>query len=262
IGTEATVHDTLKMADHMPLIRKAGIRALWIGVEDMSGALVRKGQTPDDTIRAFHLLWKQGICPMPMMMHHDGQKLVTRKDQSGLLNQIHILRKAGAGTVQVLMITPSPGSKLFDETYTSGMVYESVGKLRVEEYMVDGNYVIASHHPKPWRKQLNILAAYAFFYNPVALLIRTLSWNTRVKAAHMFLQLFGMWGLTMTIRRTLAWPLRLMLCRIKRRSAPPTSLIPMTSPTGRRADHAIPGTPGPAEASPAPEKALAMSAGH
>jgi len=245
IGTEVTVHDTLKMAEHLPLIRKAGIRALWIGVEDMSGALVRKGQDAEDTSEAFRLLRRLGICPMPMMMHHDGQKLITRGDESGLLNQIHLLREAGAGTVQVLMITPSPGSKIFDETHTSGMVYESVGNKRVEEYLIDGNYVIASHDPQPWRKQLNILAGYVFFYNPIALLFKLLSTNTRLKSAHIGFQLFGMWGLLYTIRRTFTWPLRLMFCPIKRRTAPPTSHIPMRSPAGGRAGHAIPGTPGP-----------------
>ena len=44
-ATEATIHDTLKMREHLPLFRKAGLWALWLGVEDMSGTLVNKGQT-------------------------------------------------------------------------------------------------------------------------------------------------------------------------------------------------------------------------
>ncbi len=243
LATEATVHDTLKMKEHLPLFRKAAIRSLWLGVEDMSGALVSKGQTPNATVEAFELLWKLGICPMPMMMHHDAQKLFTRGDCSGLLNQIHILRKAGAGTIQILMMTPSPGSKGIDEMYESGMVAESVGNRRVEEYMVDGNFVIASLDPKPWRKQFNILAGYLFFYNPLALLMKILSPNTRLKGVHIVLQFFGMWGVTHTIRRTFTWPFRLMFCKIKRRRAPSTSQIPMVSPSGKQASHAIPGTP-------------------
>ena len=245
IFTEVTVHDTMKMAEHLPLIRKAAIRALWVGVEDMSGALVKKGQTANETMQAFQLLKKLGICPMPMMMHHDDQKLLTRKDSSGLLNQVRFLRKAGAASLQVLMITPSPGSKVYDETYSSGMVYDRVGNRRVDEYMIDGNYVIASHHPKPWRKQFNILAAYMYFYNPLAFLAKILTLNTRLKNAYIAMQIYGMYGLTQTIRRTFTWPFRLMLCKIKRRTKLPTSGIPMRNVEGERAAHALDGTPMP-----------------
>ena len=123
-GTEATIHDTLQMKDHLPMIRRAGLWALWLGVEDMSGTLVKKGQTTDKTLEAFALLRENGIFPVPMMMHHDSQPLYTRGDQSGLLNQVRLLRKAGALYMQVLMLSPSPGSKLYVETYTSGLAYE------------------------------------------------------------------------------------------------------------------------------------------
>ena len=41
--TEVTVHDTLRMKDHLPLIREAGCRALWVGVEDMTGDADQEG---------------------------------------------------------------------------------------------------------------------------------------------------------------------------------------------------------------------------
>ena len=63
-GTEATIHDTLKMKDHLPLVRKAGLWALWLGVEDMTGALVKKGQSADKTLEAFRLLRENGIFPV------------------------------------------------------------------------------------------------------------------------------------------------------------------------------------------------------
>ena len=108
-GTEATVHDTLAMKDHLRTLRKAGLRALWMGVEDMTGALVRKGQTPDQTRQAFAMLRERGIFPMPMLMHHDAQPLFTRGRPEGLLNQVKLLREAGAISLQVLMITPGAG---------------------------------------------------------------------------------------------------------------------------------------------------------
>src|SRR5262249_33954817 len=72
-ATEVTVHDTLALREHLPLVRTAGVRALWLGVEDMTATFVRKGQSVDKTSEAFRLLQGHGINPMPMMMHHDSQ---------------------------------------------------------------------------------------------------------------------------------------------------------------------------------------------
>ena len=104
--TEVTVHDTLLMKDHLPLIQKSGCRALWLGVEDMTATLVNKGQSVGKTQEAFGLLRDNGICPMPMMMHHDSQPLYSRGTNYGLLNQVKLLKDAGAVSLQVLMITP------------------------------------------------------------------------------------------------------------------------------------------------------------
>ncbi|MHC4294382.1 MAG: B12-binding domain-containing radical SAM protein, partial [Planctomycetota bacterium] len=275
-GTEATIHDTLQMKDHLPLLRKAGLWGLWLGVEDMSGALVRKGQGADKTAEAFALMRENGIFPIPMMMHHDSQPLYTPKGQSGLLNQVKLLRKAGALYMQVMMLTPSPGSKLYVETYTSGLAYRSVDDIAVEPHIVDGNYVVASRAPNPWRKQLNLLTAYIYFFNPLRFMIALLRPKSRIPfaadettpaqptghtsprrsklrrrilrkmRAHLgdsAVQLFGMWGLTYTIRRTFIWALRLMRGNIKRHNAVPASRIPMRSVDGGPAPHALPGTP-------------------
>src|SRR5437764_15017421 len=37
--TEVTVHDTLQMREHLPLIHDSGCRALWLGVEDRTARL-------------------------------------------------------------------------------------------------------------------------------------------------------------------------------------------------------------------------------
>ena len=261
IGTEVTVQDTLRMKDDLRLVRKAGVRALWIGVEDMSGTLVRKGQTPDKTTEAFRILRERGIGPMPMMMHHDDQPLYTPGRPDGLLNQVRVLQKAGATGLQVLMITPSPGSKRYDETFTSGMVIDSIGGRKVKTHMIDGNYVVASKYARPWRKQLNIIAAYMCFFNPLRLLITMLRLKNKLYAADVGMQCFGMWGLSKTIRRTSGWALRLMFGKIGRRTAAPVSMIPMRSPDGERASHAIPGTPGVWEPSEKSEEVLAASPG-
>ncbi|MCO6436057.1 MAG: radical SAM protein [Phycisphaerae bacterium] len=241
-ATEATVHDTLKLQEHLPLIKRAGLRSLWMGVEDMTATLVKKGQSVDKTSEAFRLLRKNGIHPMPMMMHHDEQPLVSIGPKPyGLLNQVRLLRKAGAVSMQVLMLVPATGSKLYSETYTSGMAYESVGGKQIEEHMLGGNHVVASNHAKPWRKQINILLAYAYFYNPVRFAWSLVRPNTELRAADPFWQVLGMMGLAETVKRTIGWALRLRLGRIRRKSAPPMSRVPLLSIDGTPASHALPG---------------------
>ncbi|MCG3126716.1 MAG: hypothetical protein CHACPFDD_01569 [Phycisphaerae bacterium] len=241
-ATEVTVHDTLQLREHLPDVRRAGVRSLWLGVEDMTATLVKKGQSVDKTQEALRLLSTHGISPMPMMMHHDEQPLVSRGPTPyGLLDQVRLLRKAGAISMQVLMLVPATGSKLYSGTYTSGMAYESAGGRRVEEHMLGGNYVVASHHPKPWRKQLNILVAYAYFYNPLRLALAMVRPKSKLYLADAMWQCLGMWGLLHTIRRTFGWLLRLRFGTITRMSAPPLSRVPMRAPGGGPASHALPG---------------------
>jgi radical SAM superfamily enzyme YgiQ (UPF0313 family) len=224
--SEVTVHDTLAMKEHLPLVRDAGCRALWLGVEDMTATLVNKGQSVNKTTESFSLLRDAGICPMPMMMHHDSQPLYSTGTNYGLINQVRLLRQAGAVSLQVLMITPSAGTKLYEDTFTSGQVFERVGRRPVEPHMYDGNYVVASNNRAPWRKQLNLMAAYAYFYNPVWLIKALIQSKTRVGLKPAGMQVVGMMGLANTIRRTTGWALRLMFIKPKRLTSPPVSRIP------------------------------------
>lgn len=226
-GTEVTVHDTLQLREHLPTVRAAGVRALWLGVEDMTATLVKKGQSVDKTSEAFRLLQSHGICPMPMMMHHDSQPLYTPGKPYGLLNQARLLRKAGAISLQVLMMTPATGSKLYEGAFTSGLVYDSVAGRRVEQYMLDANYVVASEHAHPWRKQLNIMAVYLYFYNPLRFLLALVRPKSKLYLADAGMQLLGMYGVTQTIRRTLGWAFRLMRGPVTRKCEPPRSTVPI-----------------------------------
>ena len=276
LGTEVTVHDTLRMKDHLPTVHRAGVRALWLGVEDMTGTLIKKGQSVDKTTEVFRLLRTNGIVPIPMLMHHDDQPLYTRGNPYGLLNQVNMLRQAGALDMHVLMITPAPGSKMYEGSFTSGLAFESVAGKPVEPYMIDGNYVVASQHKEPWRKQFNIIAAYLYFFNPLRFLMALVrpkssilkfyaEDNTAVATDRRLscrisrrrrilrainatfgdaaVQLMGMWGILRTVRYTFTWGLRLMCGKIVRSSKAPTSRIPMRSVYGGCASHAPPGTP-------------------
>jgi radical SAM superfamily enzyme YgiQ (UPF0313 family) len=235
--TEVTVHDTLQMRDHLPLIRESGCRALWLGVEDLTATLVKKGQSADKTTEAFRALRNAGICPMPMMMHHDSQPLYSRGSNYGLLNQIELLRRAGAVSMQILMLTPAVGSKLLESTYTSGQVFKSAGGKAVRPHMCDGNYVVASSHKRPWQKQLTMLAGYLYFYNPAWLVVALIRDKTPVSKKPAYMQIIGMMGLVMTIVRTSGWAMRLMFGRIERLSHPPVSRIPMHGVDGAPASH-------------------------
>ena len=254
-GTEVTVHDTLQLRDHLSTVRTAGVRALWLGVEDMTATLVNKGQSVDKTTEAFRLLQRHGICPMPMMMHHDSQPLLTRGENYGLLNQARLLRKAGAISLQVLMMTPATGSRFYEDAFRAGRVYASVAGRPVEPYMLDANYVVACEHPQPWRKQLNIMAAYLYFYNPLRFLIALVRPKSKLYLADAFMQLIGMWGLTRTIRRTFGWAMCLLRGDIRRHTLVPVGRLPMRAVDGRPADHALPllptgGQSRPAQATP------------
>lgn len=242
-GTEVTVHDTLRLREHIKAVRAAGVRALWLGVEDMTATLVKKGQSVDKTTEAFRLLQQHGIAPMPMMMHHDSQPLWSKGTQYGLLDQVRVLRKAGAASLQVLMITPATGSRQYAKSFTSGLVYESVAGRNVEPYMMDANYVVASNHPQPWRKQFNIMLAYLYFYNPLRFAWAIVAPKTKLYLVDSAMQVLGMWGAAHTIRRTVGWAFRLMRGPIVRRSTPPISRIPMRAVDGEPASHALPGTP-------------------
>ena len=153
-------------------------------------------------------------------------------------------RKAGAVSLQVLMITPATGSRLYEETFTSGLAYARAGGRAVEPHMLDGNYVVASRHPQPWRKQLNIMAAYLYFYNPLRFLVALVRPKSKLYLADSGMQALGMYGLVHTVRRTLGWAVRLMSGKIERRFKVPASPLPMRSVNGEPASHALPGTPG------------------
>ena len=129
-GTEATIHSTLRIAEHLPLIRRSGLMALWLGVEDITGALVSKGQNDDRTLKAFALLRANGIFPVPMLMHHDAQPLYSFGRRDGLLNQLGLLRRAGAVYMQTLTLIPAVGSGVYEAAYRTGTAFEKVAASR------------------------------------------------------------------------------------------------------------------------------------
>jgi radical SAM superfamily enzyme YgiQ (UPF0313 family) len=204
-GTEATEFDVYKNKDLLALCRSGGLRAIWFGIEDMTAELVKKGQSPEKTKELFELLNRHGICPMAMMMHHDGQPLYSRGQLYGLLNQVHFLRQTGSVSVQVTILTPSVGSKGYEEPYQKGMVIGQAGSHQLQDYQYDGNHCIATDDPNPWRKQLNLYLAYASFYNPLNMVRAIANWKDPSWTYRVMYQVYGMAGLARSFVQGFGW---------------------------------------------------------
>lgn len=219
-ATEATEFDVHKNLDLVPLAREAGLRSIWFGIEDLTADLVKKGQSPEKTKVVFSHLIRHGIAPMPMMMHHDKQPLWSWKTLQGLLNQVNFLFKTGAITCQVTLLTPSVGSKGYEQPYQDGIVLKSVAGRPVEDCHYDGNHAVATSHSSPLQRQLNMIAAYLAFYNPVNLL-RSLPkvdplWKERIMT-----QLWGMYGVAKSMWNVTGWLRHLTSGPIEYHTAPP-----------------------------------------
>ena len=211
-----------------PVMRACG---MWLGIEDLTGGLVKKGQTVEKTKTLFKLLLKQGIAPMPMMMHHDGQPLWTWRGLYGLLNQVRFLRKAGAPTCQVTLLTPWAGSRGYEQPFHDGLVLSKAGGRPIEDYQFDGNHCLATSDAHPWRRQINMLASYAAFYNPLNLLLALPRFD-EVWGDRIAFQLLGMFGLAKSAYHSRDWLRRLMAGPVERLAKLPQPRFPMVAPHG------------------------------
>jgi radical SAM superfamily enzyme YgiQ (UPF0313 family) len=245
-GTESTAFDAWKNRDLLRAARGAGMRALWLGIEDITATLIRKGQSVNQTAELFALLNRTGICPMPMMMHHDGQPLYTRNGPYGLLNQVRFLRQHGAPSVQVTVLTPAVGTRSYEPVFEDGTVFQSIGGRPVLQYQFDGNHVVASKSRRPWRVQLNVVLAYAWYYNPINLIRSIVRPSNRLFLASVAYQLSGMLALCKTAVHSAWWAYRLWRGPIVRRTAPPGPRQPLIDVSPRR-EPAVdaPAAPGP-----------------
>src|SRR5262245_16836023 len=230
IGTEATEFDVFKNQDLLKLCRDGGLRAIWFGIEDMTAELVKKGQTPEKTRKLFEILNRMGICPMPMMMHHDGQPLYSHGNLYGLLNLVNYLRKAVSVSVQVTILTPSVGSKGYEEPFEKGMVLDEVHGEKVEDHRYDGNHCVATHDPKPWRKQLNILLAYASFYNPLNFVRALAKWRDPLWNYRLLFQVYGMVGFVKSFFKSARWLFNLWRGPITKKTEVPRRNLDMVPP--------------------------------
>lgn len=238
-ATEGTEFDVHKNLDLIPLAREAGLRSIWFGIEDLTADLVKKGQSPEKTIVVFRELIKHGIAPMPMMMHHDNQPLWSWRSLRGLINQVGFLRRVGAITCQITLLTPSVGSKGFEKPFEDGIVLKSVAGKPVEDYHYDGNRAIATSHPNPLARQLNMIAGYLAFYNPLNLL-RALPRFDPLWAERIFTQIHGMIGVAKSIWNAKGWLYQLAVGPLEYHHKPPGPKYPLVTPTQQIQPSAVP----------------------
>jgi hypothetical protein len=201
----------------------------------MTAELINKGQTPEKTKELFGLMRQVGVYPMAMMMHHDGQPLYSKGSLYGLVNQAKFLFDAGAFGYQCTIIAPAYGTKVFSDTVLSGMVFKGVGGQVMSEAYYDGNHVIATKNPEPWRVQLNLIAAYATFYNPVNFLRRLFDY----KAPHWFMrpdggffQAVGNIALLKTVWEMGKWAYKVWKGPVERWTEFRPSRLPIVTPSG------------------------------
>ncbi|MBN1345484.1 MAG: radical SAM protein [Phycisphaerae bacterium] len=240
--TEATQFDVYKNRDLLPLCRKGGLSAIWFGLEDLTGGLVDKGQSQSKTEELFAYMHKIGIQPMALMIHSDDQPLRSRRgDMSGLLNQARYVFEQGAVSYQCTYLGPAVGTRDFEPAAIAGKLYRSVGGRDIPQAYQDGNHVVASRHSAPWQRQMNILRAYATFYNPMNVLrILGTPGKRALAKKRLLFQLIGQIGILMTLPKLLRWARKLKRGPIEVWDGLQPARIPMVdAATGQEMDWAI-----------------------
>ena len=116
-----------------------------------------------------------------------------------------------------------------------------VGGMDVADYQFDGNHTIASRSRHPWRKQFNVLVAYASFYNPFRALKAVLTIDPLWKFRIMY-QVLGNLGLVRSAWTSRGWLGRLKWGRIEKASAAPSPKYQLVLPSGRSLQPAEPDT--------------------
>ena len=185
---------------------------------------------------------------MAMLIHSDNQPLRGKRgDLSGLLDQAHYLFQQGAVSYQCTYLGPAVGTRDFEPAAESRSIFRAVGGKLVPQAFFDGNHINASRHPRPWERQVNLLRAYAHFYNPIN------TWRTLlglrkdpVSAKRLVFQVVGQIGLVMTIPKMLRWAWRLKRGPIEAWDGLQPARIPMIdAETGTEINWAIRRPPTP-----------------
>lgn len=235
--TEATVSDVSKNRDLLGLARDAGLQTLYLGIEDLNGTLIKKGQTGGKVQDLFRELHRHEIEAYAMMIHHDDQPFwSTDPKQLGVVNQSFRLFNLGAVAYHSTYITPSMGARNVETMFGSGQVIARIGGRDVPEAFYDGNHVIATRHRRPWVRQIHLALAHVSFYNPINL-VRTLVKDLRLRHERRRFkwQIIGASMLPASILKIIPFTLSLAFGKIEKHKKTPSRRLAMfDAHTGER----------------------------
>ena len=141
-----------------------------------------------------------------------------------------IHHQPGSVSVQVTILTPSVGSKGYEEPYEKGLVIEEAAGQKLEDHHYDGNRCIATEDPHPWRKQVNIYLSYASFYNPLNFVRSVANWKDPLWSERVLYQTYGMLGLARSLARSWNWLMSLQGGPITRMAGVPQCKLEMVPP--------------------------------
>ena len=129
------------------------------------------------------------------------------------------------------LLTPWVGSRGYEQPFHDGLVLSKAGGRPIEDYQFDGNHCLATSDAHPWRRQINMLASYAAFYNPLNLLLALPRFD-EVWGDRIVFQLLGMFGLAKSAYHSRDWLRRLMAGPVERLAKLPQPRFPMVAPHG------------------------------
>jgi radical SAM superfamily enzyme YgiQ (UPF0313 family) len=236
LWTEATEADVYRNRDLLPLCSDGGLRAIWFGIEDLHTGMVNKGQSIEKTRVLFRELRQHDIQPHVMMVHHDDQPRSSPGDLRGVKDQARFVFDMGAVSYQCTYLGLPVGSRLFEEAVSRGNhIHKVAGQLVPEAYW-DGNHVITTRRDDVWKRQVNLLAAYAGFYNPINLLkaLREYS-RDPIGKKRVVAQILGIYGLVLTAIKTAGWIWQLKRGPIEKITQWPRHPVRLVDPQTREA---------------------------
>jgi radical SAM superfamily enzyme YgiQ (UPF0313 family) len=227
--TEATEYDVYKNMDILPICKAGGMAAIWFGIEDITAELVNKGQTPGKTTEVYDRLRSLGIEPMAMMIHNDHQPLRSAPGTlDGVVNQAEYMFEKGAVSYQCTYLGPAVGTIDFEPAAKGRVIFKTVGGEQIPQAFQDGNHVAASRHPRPWERQINVLRAYAAFYNPMNCLRIIANWrNDGLSARRLLFQVIGQIGIVLSAPKMFSWARKLKKGPIEKWEGLQFARIPM-----------------------------------
>jgi radical SAM superfamily enzyme YgiQ (UPF0313 family) len=213
----------------LPVAARAGLFAIWFGIEDLTAELVNKGQKPAVTAELFRILHQHKISPMAMIMFHEGQPYRTKDSLYGLKNQVSFLRQAGAISIQCTVHTPAVGTREYETTFKTGRVLRDLGNREIPASKFDGNHVLVLGSEPAWKRQLAVLRAYSSFYNLLNFFRAYRNKDTPLWKRRLGYQAVGIMAVVWTAIKIAPYIFRLMVLRASCHEGPPTWNVPMRS---------------------------------